>query len=75
MITLEDDGRALYEAERNALRTFVAAYGLARFSERVKVSESAITRAIAELPIKRVTVNRLREALAEEGYQWTPPIT
>jgi hypothetical protein len=72
VISLVDDGRGLDAGELAGLRTLVDAFGLERTSDRAKVSSSAITRALAGLPVKRSTVASLRRYLEGEGYGCTP---
>jgi Mg2+ and Co2+ transporter CorA len=79
MISLEEDGRALAEIERAALRTF----WLERVEKKKRnqdaiakelgVSPATLARALAVMPITRESVERLRAALQKKGYLPCPP--
>ncbi len=68
MISLEEDGRALTESERDALRTVVHAEGIPGAVRLLGTSAATITRALAILPITRESVARLRSQMQKKGY-------
>jgi CRP-like cAMP-binding protein len=68
MITLEEDGRALTDAERIALRQVVAAEGVPVAARLLHTSAATIARALAYIPITRESVARLRTELQKKGY-------
>ena len=55
----------LAEPERTRLRRFAEVEGIERFSQRVGASQTAVTRAIAGLKVRRGTASLLRQVLAE----------
>lgn len=73
MISLEEDGRALTDGERCALRAVVAKEGVPVAARLFHTSAQTLARALAYLPITRASVAHLRGEMKKKGILPCPP--